>query len=544
MQVCAHWTDCWVRLATWVWAVSRDYRKGVIIDALGATPDLSVKQAGHHTTALTDTQRSISWRESEVLQAGFMTQLREFADGGTVCLLAANQASYPLAILAAVYAGWTIVPVNNRLTDEELRYIVEDSGADLIWTDAQYCSTAQRIAGDRHILRLDSMLSETGIAEPDIVEADISKPDIAELRERLASRLQQPAGSIMLYTSGTTGRPKGVLRKHGGDVASLLQRWRDMAAALKLDTPGPHLVSGPLYHAAPLLFALFAFKCGNPLLIMPRFDAERCLQWLQQYQVAHGHWVPTMFVRMLALRDRYPQKPAALRQVLHGAAPIAPAVKRQMLDWWGPVLTEYWGGSESGTVTRCGSEEWLAHPGTVGRAVPGFEVRAVDESGRTLAAGEVGRLAIRHTSGEPVFHYHREPDKTRRAYIDAASFVLGDIGYVDADGWVYLKDRDSRIVISGGVNLYPAEVEAVLIVMPEVLDVAVIGVPDEEWGESLAALVELAADVDEQGARARIESHLAEQLAGYKHPKYWRFQALNRPDNGKLSLPALRRAFE
>ena len=128
--------------------------------------------------------------------------------------------------------------------------------------------------------------------------------------------------------------------------------------------------------------------------------------------------------------------------------------------------------------------------------------------------------------------------------LDAASFVLGDIGYVDADGWVYLKDRDSRIVISGGVNLYPAEVEAVLIVMPEVLDVAVIGVPDEEWGESLAALVELAADVDEQGARARIESHLAEQLAGYKHPKYWRFQALNRPDNGKLSLPALRRAFE
>lgn len=504
-------------------------KQGADIEALRETPKLSVLQQEYQGIALSDTKTVISWHQSEALMSAYMEQLLAMSEGGTVCLLAGNQAVYPLAILAAIHAGWTIVPVNNRLTDTELQYIAEDAGADLIWSDEAYRDKAQRMAGGRPLLSLDWTPSQ---------------PLLAVDQERLASRRRCSAGSIMLYTSGTTGRPKGVLRRHSGDVASLLARWREMATALQLDVPGPHLVSGPLYHAAPLLFALFALESGNPLLIMPRFDAEQCLQYLHQYQIAHGHWVPTMFVRMLALREQFPQAPAALKQVLHGAAPCAEAVKRDMLDWWGPILTEYWGGSESGTVTRCDSAEWLAHPGTVGRAVPGFDVRAVDERGNTLAPGEIGRLAIRHNSGVPVFHYHRDPDKTRRAYVDDASFVLGDIGLVNAEGWVYLKDRDSRIVISGGVNLYPAEVEAALIALDEVMDVAVIGVPDAEWGESMAAVVELAPGLDETAAKQSIEAQLAEQLAAYKHPKYWRFQCLNRPDNGKLSLSALRQAFE
>lgn len=500
-----------------------------IIESLLAISNLAAKNAGPNNAAIFDGDIAIRWCEVESLISAYMEQLYSIADQGTVMLLAKNQARYPLAVLAAIYAGWTVVPVNNRLTDGELSYVVEDAEAQLIWVDAHYRAAGARIADGRRLLSLESVAYG---------QNDHSG------QERLASAIARAAGHIMLYTSGTTGRPKGVLRKHTGDVASLLQRWGEMASALTLDCPGPHLVSGPLYHAAPLLFALFAFESGNPLLIMQRFDAALCLEWMQQYRVVHGHWVPTMFVRMLALRDQYPQTPHALKQALHGAAPIAPAVKKDMIDWWGPVLTEYWGGSESGTVTRCDSEEWLARPGTVGRPVPGFDVRAVDDAGNRLAAGEVGRLAIRHSSGEPIFHYHRDTEKTRRAYVDTASFVLGDIGYVDAEGWVFLKDRDSRIVISGGVNLYPAEIEAVLISMPEVLDVAAIGVPDPEWGESMAAVVELDGTVDEETAMRRIQIRLEEQLARYKHPKFWRFKALNRPDNGKLGLAELRQAFE
>lgn len=490
---------------------------------------LGLKSESDQLAALTDGESSICWRDVDAIIASYLDELAAIGPTGTVVLLAHNQVRYPLAVLAAIYAGWTVVPVNNRLTDAELRYIVDDAAADLLWLDAHFQDTGKRLAGSRLWLSLD---------------AECGQGDSDSGRRRLRARLNKPAGHIMLYTSGTTGRPKGVLRKHSGDVASLFTRWRDMAEALSLDAPGPHLVTGPLYHAAPLLFALFAFTAGNPLLIMQRFDAEVCLQWMQQHQVAHGHWVPTMFVRMLALRGRYPRAPDALVQALHGAAPISPAVKKEMIDWWGPLLSEYWGGSESGTVTRCSSEEWLARPGTVGRPVPGFDVSAIDEMGKPLPAGEVGRLVIRHSSGEPIFHYHRDAEKTRRAYIDQAGFMLGDIGYVDADGWVFLKDRDSRIVISGGVNLYPAEVESVLIALPEVLDVAAIGVADAEWGQTMAAVVELAEPVDEQAALARIQEELKLQLAGYKHPKLWRFQPLNRPDNGKLNLADLRKVFE
>lgn len=490
---------------------------------------MGLKSEGDDVAALADGENSICWGDVDAIIASYLDELAAIGPRGTVVLLANNQVRYPLAILAAIYAGWTVVPVNNRLTPPELRYIVDDAQADLLWLDAHFETTGQDLAGTRAWRSLDTVNLQY-------------RSDAA--RRRLRGRLNEPTGHIMLYTSGTTGRPKGVLRKHAGDVASLFGRWHDMATALKLDAPGPHLVTGPLYHAAPLLFALFAFTAGNPLLIMQRFDAAACMQWMQEHRVAHGHWVPTMFVRLLALRGEYPRAPTALVQALHGAAPISVAIKKDMIDWWGPVLTEYWGGSESGTVTRCSSEEWLARPGTVGRPVPGFDVCAVDDRGKRLSAGEVGRLVIRHSSGERIFHYHRDAEKTRRAYIDNAGFMLGDIGYVDADGWVFLKDRDSRIVISGGVNLYPAEVESVLIALPEVLDVAAIGVPDPEWGESMAVVVELSESVDEQAALARIRAQLKEQLAGYKHPKLWRFQPLNRPDNGKLSLADLRKVFE
>jgi long-chain acyl-CoA synthetase len=294
-----------------------------------------------------------------------------------------------------------------------------------------------------------------------------------------------------------------------------------------------------------LLFAIFDLYKGATLMIMPRFDARQALELLAQRQVRHSHWVPTMFTRALAFRDSFPDGFSELEFALHGAAPIGDQLKYEMLSWWGPKLHEYWGSTESGTVTLAKAGEWLAHPGTVGRAIGPFSVQAVDESGQVLPAGEQGRLCIEHKSLSQPFRYHQAQDKTEASYLGPGRFLIGDIGKVDEQGYVYLLDRDSHMIISGGVNIYPAEIEQVLLAHPAVADVAVFGIPNDEWGEEVKAVVELMPGYDHEPALAEdLLLSCRQQLAGYKVPRSIDFsEQLPRYESGKLYMLRLKAPY-
>jgi long-chain acyl-CoA synthetase len=371
-----------------------------------------------------------------------------------------------------------------------------------------------------------------------------------ELDDAVASASDEPfdpagqAGGSMLYTSGTTGRPKGVKRPRQSSIAKTLAVVEAPAKTLGLDDANPHLVTGPLYHAGPLGFANVALQAGGPWIIMPKWDPAHMLDLMMDRSVSTTHMVPIMFVRSLRLaqevRDAF--DPSSLRTVLHGAAPVSPPVKADMIEWWGEVLLEYWGSTEGGVFTLVGSHDWLTKPGTVGKAVVTYEVFAVDGEGRPLPPGEVGVLYTRNLQTKDIFEYHEAPEKTAGAFLEPGTFTMGDVGWVDEDGYVFLSDRAADMIISGGVNIYPAEIEKVLIEHPAIRDVAVFGIPDDEWGESVKAAVELR---DGHAPSAELERDILrfarERLANFKVPRSFDFEdELPRQPTGKLYKRLLR----
>jgi len=481
--------------------------------------------------ALDDGVRRRSWAElaDRAMRAARLLRgelgLRE---GDHAALLLGNRAEAVELVHAAFLAGVWLTPVNTHLAPEEVAYVLGDSGARVLFVDDEHAKLAQ------------------GASVPAVLRAgdELERALAAASDEPLP--LEGPAGGTMLYTSGTTGRPKGVKRRRAASLGEALAGQERYGRSIRLDGSGPHLVTGPLYHAAPLLFAIYDQQNGAPLHVMPRFDERELLRLVGERAIAHTHLVPTMFVRLLRLPDaeRAAFDPSPLRTVLHGAAPIAPSVKQRMIEWWGPVLVEYWGGSEGGVTTLVDSAEWLAHPGTVGRALPHYEVFAVDAEGRRLPPGAEGRLFSRHRSEARLFEYHAAEAKTAGSYLpdDPHAFTLGDVGRVDAEGFVYLSDRESNMIISGGVNIYPQEVERVLAEHPAVADVGVFGVPDDEWGERVKAAVELAAGFAPGAAlEAELLRFARERLAGYKVPRSIDFEpALPRTPAGKLYTRLLR----
>jgi len=478
--------------------------------------------------ALDDLSRRRSWAELWDRVCRTARLLRDelgLQPGDHAAALLANRVECFELMHAAVRAGVWLTPVNWHLTAEEIAYVLEDSRARVVFHDAAHRALVGEAAGLTRIEVGDQLDTALGHA------SDAPMP------------LDGPAGGPMIYTSGTTGRPKGVKRWHPPRLDETLAAQRAGALPLGLDGTGPHLVTGPCYHAAPLMFALYDQLSGAPIVCMPHWDAERALDLLAQREIAKTHLVPTMFVRLLGLpaARRAAFRAPALRVVLHGAAPVAPDIKRRMIEWWGPVLVEYWGATESGVITLSESLDWLAHPETVGRAVPAFEVFAADEDGRRLPAGEVGTLYARHRRAG-LFEYHGAPEKTAACHLAPDVFTIGDIGRVDPDGRVYLADRASHTIISGGVNIYPAEIEHVLHEHPAVADVAVFGVPDDEWGESVKAVVELAPGTLASDELAReLCAFARERLAGYKVPRSVDFSdALPRHPSGKLYLRRLR----
>jgi fatty-acyl-CoA synthase len=349
----------------------------------------------------------------------------------------------------------------------------------------------------------------------------------------------EPSGQFMLYSSGTTGRPKGIVRPLAGTKiyddagpVGALQK-----ALWGFDENTVYLSPAPLYHSAPIGFTTATLALGGTVVMMPRFDETGALQALQDYRVTHSQWVPTMFTRMLKLpeQERTGYDLSSHRVAIHAAAPCPAGIKQQMFDWWGPILYEYYGGTELNGLTHCGPQEWLSHPGTVGKPVLGT-LHICDEQGRELPAGEPG--IVYFEMPQLPFRYHNDDAKTKDAqHPEHPNWsALGDVGYLDDEGYLYLTDRATFMIISGGVNIYPQEIEDQLILHPSVADVAVVGVPDPEMGEAVKAVVQPSEGVLADDALAtELLAYAREHLAHYKCPKSVDFMdELPRLPTGKL----------
>jgi len=437
--------------------------------------------------------------------------------------------------LAAMQGGLYLVPVNHHLTGPEIAYVVEDSDARvLVHSDrfAAHCGEALR-----------------ALASPPAAFVTGGRAPGAEPYEALTSDVPagrpdgRTAGATMHYTSGTTGRPKGVRRPLSGlDPDVLAERLPGFLGmfGIRPHGGGVHLAVAPLYHTAVMTFTTCSLHSGHTAVLMDGWTPEETLRLIARHRVTTSHMVPTQFHRLLALPEevRTAADVGSLTHVIHAAAPCPVEIKRRMLDWWGPVIYEYYAATEGGG-TLVTPEEWLARPGTVGRPWVGSEIRVEDDEGDPCAAGVPGTVWM--SLGQSDFEYHRDQEKTR-AGRRAGFFTVGDVGYLDDDGYLFLCDRRTDVIISGGVNIYPAEVESALFSHPAVVDVAVFGVPDAEWGEQVKAVVQPA-----PGATPgpELESDIIEfcrlRLAGYKCPRSVDFvDALPREPTGKLAKRRLR----
>jgi long-chain acyl-CoA synthetase len=465
--------------------------------------------------------------------------------GDAVALLLRNDFPFFEASYAAALLGAYAVPINWHGKAPEIAYVLNDCGAKAV--------VAQADLLPRLIPALPAGVALLVVPTPpeiagayDIPLADCAAPSGALLWQEWLTGfapLASPgvgAPSSMFYTSGTTGNPKGVRRLDlGPSLVELAARLAAEVLGFAAGQPIRTVLTGPLYHSAPNFYGLHAVRTGAFAVLQPRFDAEELLRLIERHRITHLHMVPTMFVRLLrlpeAVRRRYDL--SSLEWVVHGAAPCPMHVKEAMIDWWGPVVGEYYGGTEAGFVTFHTAAEARAKPGTVGRAVSGATIRIYDDSGRRLMPGETGEIYLQ-LDGLPDFTYHGLPEKRREIERDGL-ISLGDVGWLDEDGYLFLNDRKRDMVISGGANIYPAEIEAVLIALPGVRDCAVFGIPHDEFGEALCACVE--AEPGTVLDEAAVRDFLAGRLAGFKVPRLIRFEAeLPREDSGKIIKRKLR----
>jgi long-chain acyl-CoA synthetase len=477
----------------------------------------------------------VTYRELEDRSNRFARLLRAtgLRAGDHVALLVENHPRFYELCVGAHRAGLVYTAISTRLTPGEARYIVEDCGAKAIVATAANAAVATQAADGLPALAARWMIDGTAPGWTAYEDAVAEQP---------AARIaDETAGCDMLYSSGTTGRPKGVfVPPEGGAIDAPYALLDTVRNRYGVDERTVYLSPAPLYHAAPLRFNMAVLRLGGTCVIMEHFDAEDFLRLVETHRVTHTQVVPTMFVRMLKLpaevRARYDV--SSLRCAIHAAAPCPVPVKRQVIEWWGPIVWEYYAGTEGNGMTLCDSNEWLAHEGTVGRAVVG-ELHVADEDGNEMPTGQPG--VVYFANGRP-FEYHNDPEKTAGSRNPKGWTTLGDIGYVDADGYLYLTDRKAHMIISGGVNVYPQETENLLVTHPKVLDVAVIGVPDEELGEAVKAVV-TPRDMADAGPALEHEliAWCRERLSPIKCPRSIDFEAeLPRHPTGKLYKRLLR----
>ena len=457
--------------------------------------------------------------------------------GDAVAAVMRNRSDFIELILAAMNGGWYIVPINHHATTDDIAYILDNADARVAVVDEEFAGAVR------------PALDAAGIGEAGriVVGAAPGYRPIEEVRAQgVAERPPSSVcGQIMQYTSGTTGRPKGVRRPIENRPAD--EAAREVAGYLRLFGVAPgggaHLVTSPLYHTAVQTFTLAALHFGQTAVLMDKWTPEACLDLVQRHRITTTHMVATHFHRLLRLPEekRANADMSSFKHVIHGAAPTPVEVKRAMIDWLGPVIYEYYGSSEVGG-TMVNSEDWLARPGTVGKPFAISELKILDENENELGVREVGQIWMRQ--GDQGFSYHKDEGKTRRA--TKGKFIhVGDMGYVDEDGFLFLTGRDAEIIISGGVNIYPFEIEARLLAHPAVRDCGVIGAPNAEYGEEVKAVVELAHDIAPSAEMATsLIDHCRAGLSSISVPKSVDFlETLPRDPNGKLMKHKLRARY-
>lgn len=448
--------------------------------------------------------------------------------GDAIAAMLPNSVEALEVFLAMQQIGLYLTPINYHLVGPEIAYILQDCEARVFITHPRF----------REAVEATSFPSDR------VFTVSQGYDELKRNRPRTPPE-DRSLGALMNYTSGTTGRPKGVRRP----LPEMAIEEADPAAALfpygvkREEADNVHLLACPWYHTAPTVMLAPSLHLGHTAVIMDRFDAQRALELIQQYRVTITHLVPTQFVRLLGLPDELRRRydVSSMRHVIHGAAPCAPEVKRRMIDWFGPVLDEYYASTEGVGGTIIFSDEWLKRPGSVGKARNNNTIMIMDDQGNILPPHTVGTV-YSTTIGRAPFEYYKDPDKTEKARRGEYATV-GDVGYLDEDGYLFLSDRKSDMIISGGVNIYPAEVENVLITHPRVADVAVFGIPNVEWGEEVKAVIELLPPkrANEEQLRADLLNFLSSRVARYKIPKSIDFvDELPRDPNGKLYKRRLR----
>jgi long-chain acyl-CoA synthetase len=503
--------------------------------------ELLLPHAGNRPdeAALTDEWGTTTWGELNVRVNRLIDALRGLGLGidDAIAIHSGNRREYFELMTAASHCGLRYVMVNWHWTADELRYVLEDSGTSVLFSEDAFAGIAMEATEGVDLKLRVALGGEINGFTP--YEEFVATGDQAEPAD-------QSLGIPMIYTSGTTGRPKGVTRsilKSGGPVLTIDLIGQVFAQIFFIPEKGRSLLVGPVYHSAQWLWSWVLMTVGRSVVMRQNWDPAEALRLIDEYQITNVHLVPTQFVHLLRLpaAEREAFDGSSLAAVWHGAAPCSPEIKRQMIDWLGPIVHEYYGSTEASVNTVITAEEWLKRPGSVGRPLPTTEVSVLRADGTPAAVGERGQLWFKYTSGDDV-EYWGDEEKTKSIHRDGGLFTTGDIGYFDEEGYLFLADRAIDMIISGGVNIYPAEIEGVLITHPAVRDVAVFGVPDEEFGESVKAAVELVEGVEPtQELIDALAAHCRSLLAGYKAPRTIDFiDEMPRTPTGKLYKRLLR----
>lgn len=501
--------------------------------------------------ALIDERRTTSWRDldSRVNKLVNGLRLRGLAAGDTVAIIAGNQCEWFELALACAHGGWTYVPVNWHWVADELAYVFDDADTGAIFVDQRFANEVAKALRDPRSARVKVVV---GIGDDDPAGLSADARHVAYETVIDESTNDEPAdqvlGGPMFYTSGTTGRPKGVRGMLSGNTSMTPDIMKLIGASFGqfLPIPGRSLLCGPVYHSAQWAFSFLPMVGGSSVVMQHKYDSAGVIELIDKYECTNVHLVPTQMKRLLDLPESTKQsfKGESLQVVWHGAAPCPPTVKRGLIEWWGPKITEYYGSTEGSVITKISSEEWLAKGGSVGKPLDQMEVLVVDDEGNRVPQGGEGTLYFRNKMGTD-FAYHKDEEKTKNAHLEPGVFTTGDVGYIDDDGYLWLSDRKIDMIISGGVNIYPAEIEGVLAAHPAVDDVAVIGVPDEEFGESVKALVLVSSGTERSSALAdELIAHCREFLAGYKAPRSVDFvDSIPRTGTGKIQKQPLRAPY-
>ncbi|MRK01690.1 AMP-binding protein [Aeromicrobium sp. S22] len=481
---------------------------------------------------------TLSYRELEARSNQIAHLFREhgLGAGDHIAILLENRLEIFPIVWAAQRSGLLYTPVNWHLSPAEAAYIVDNCEAKLLISSSSLESIAAPAAASASRLTSRLVVGERveGVEHLDSAIADLSREPISDEAE----------GYYMFYSSGTTGRPKGILPELSGEsFGTGLSIDHTMRAAFSFSAATRFLSTGPLYHAAPLAWCIGAVRNGGTAVVMEKFDAEAVLRLIDRHRITHAQFVPTMFVRMLKLADdvRAAYDVSSVQLAIHAAAPCPIEVKERMIEWFGPTLVEFYAGSEGNGFFMIDSPTWLTHKGSVGTALTGV-VHICDDEGRELGPHEIGTIWL---SDNKRFEYHGDPVKTAAAYNDKGWSTLGDLGHVDQEGFLYLSDRRTDLILSGGVNIYPREIEDALTLHPAVGDVAVIGLPDGEMGQRVHAVIEVAEGSTPGPELAEsLIGFCRDRLAHFKAPRSVSFEPVPRLPSGKILKRELMQRFQ